>query len=95
MKPADYELICDKSRPLSNSTTLTVAEVPERLEDLLHLLGEAMIEGRGNHVRLTEIHLPMSRFPQMDSKFWHIPVEDCGEHPVLRLFFETQGDFTH
>ncbi|WP_026191413.1 MULTISPECIES: hypothetical protein [Methylosinus] len=95
MKPADYELVYDKARPLSNTTTLTVAEVPDRMEDLLHLLSEAMIEGRDNHSRLTEIHLPMSRFPQMDSKFWHIPVEDCGEHPVLRLFFETQSDFTH
>jgi hypothetical protein len=95
MKPADYELVCDKTLPLSNTTTLTVAEVPDRLEDLLHLLGEAMIGGFGNHARLTEIHLPMARFPQMDSKFWHIPVEDCGAHPVLRLFFETQSDFTH
>lgn len=95
MKPADYELVYDKTLPLSNTTTLTVAEVPDRLEDLLHLLGEAMIGGFGNHARLTEIHLPMARFPQMDSKFWHIPVEDCGAHPVLRLFFETQSDFTH
>jgi hypothetical protein len=95
MKPADYELVRDKTLPLTNTTTLTVAEVPDRLEDLLHLLGDAMIEGRGNNERLTEIHLPMSRFPEMDSKFWHIPVEDCGEHPILRLFFETQSDFTN
>jgi len=95
MKPADYERVYDKTLPISNTTTLTVAEVPDRLEDLLHLLGEAMIGGFGNHARLTEIHLPMGRFPQMDSKFWHIPVEDCGAHPVLRLFFETQSDFAH
>lgn len=95
MKPADFRLVSDRTMPLSNSTSLRVTEVPERLEDLLQLLGEAMIEGFGKQARLTEIHLPMARFPQIESKFWHVPVEDCGAHPVLRLFFEATHDIGH
>lgn len=95
MKPADYERVFEKAMPLSSTTTLTVTEVPERLEDLLHLLGSAMVEGFGKQKRLTEIHLPMARFPELGSKFWHVPVEDCGELHVLRLFFEAPETSAH
>jgi hypothetical protein len=95
MKPADYERVFDKAMPLSSTTTLTVTEVPDRLEDLLHLLGSAMVGGFGKQKRLTQIHLPMARFPELGSKFWHVPVEDCGDLHVLRLFFETPETSAH
>lgn len=95
MKPANFERVFDKTLPLSSTTTLTVTEVPERVEDLLTLLDSAMIGGFDNHTRLTEIHLPMARFPYMGSKFWHVPVEDCGDLHVLRLFFETPENSAH
>jgi hypothetical protein len=95
MKPADFERVFDKTLPLSGTKTLTVTQVPDRLEDLLRLLGSAMIGGFGNQRRLTAIHLPMARFPDIDSKFWHVPVEDCGDSHVLRLFFETPDVSVH
>lgn len=88
MATANFEQDFDKAFALANNTILTVTEVPEREEELLKLLEHAMLRGFDNHARLTEIHLPMERFPFMDSKFWHVPIEDCGKSPVLRFFFE-------
>ena len=45
--------------------------------------------GLRNRAQLTEIHLPLERYPSIDSKFWHIPIEDSGDAHVLRFFFET------
>jgi hypothetical protein len=89
MAPMNDEQAFDKSLPLTNKKTLTVTSVPEKQDDLLKLLERAMLRGFANHVRLTEIHLPMGRFPSMDSKFWHVPIEDCGDAQVMRFFFET------
>ena len=88
MAPATIEHDFDRSFSLAKNTVLTVTEVPEREEELLRLLERAMLRGFDTHAPLTQIHLPMERFPHMDSKFWHVPVEDCGEAQVLRFFFE-------
>lgn len=85
---ANIERPFDKIFPLANNTMLTVTEVPDCEEQLLKLMETAMMRGFDSHVRLTEIHLPLSRFPSMDSKFWHVPIEDCGDAQVLRFFFE-------
>ena len=89
MAAPNYEQTFEKSLPLTKKTMLTVTSVPEKQDDLLKLLERAMLNGFANHGRLTEIHLPMGRFPSMDSKFWHVPIEDCGDTHVLRFFFET------
>jgi hypothetical protein len=88
MATAGIERVSDKTFPVAQRTMLTVTEVPECEEALLKLLECAMLRGFDDHTRLTEIHLPMERFPFMDSKFWHVPIEDCGAAQVLRLFFE-------
>jgi hypothetical protein len=88
MAPVNYEQAFDKALPLTESMSLTVTPVPEREDELLQLLDRAMLKGIANHARLTEIHLPLARFPSLDSKFWHVPIEDCGEAQVLRFFFE-------
>ena len=88
MASSIFERILDTAVPFDGGATLTVTEVPEREEDLLKLLDRAMLRGFRNHAPLTQIHLPLERFPYMESKFWHIPVEDCGEAQVLRFFFE-------
>ena len=89
MAPANFEHLFDKTFALADNTILTVTEVPDCEEQLLKLLERAMLRGFDNHARLTHIHLPMERFPFMDSKFWHVPIEDCGETQVLRFFFES------
>ncbi len=88
MATADFEQLFDKTSLIAENMILTVTEVPERQEELIQLLERAMLRGFDNHARLTEIHLPMERFPFIDSKFWHVPVEDCGKAQVLRFFFE-------
>jgi hypothetical protein len=88
MATVSLEQYFDKVVPLPNNTLLTVTAAPEREDELLKILDGAMLRGFDAHAPLTEIHLPLSRFPFMASKFWHVPVEDCGEAQVLRLFFE-------
>jgi len=87
MASSQCEQMFDRAFPLANQTMLTVAAAPERQEELLDLLDRAMARGLRHKSRLCEIHVPFERFPLMDSKFWHIPVEDSGDPQVLRLFF--------
>ena len=89
MASSQCEQMFDHAFPLANQTMLTVAAAPERQEELLDLLDRAMARGLRHKSRLCEIHVPFERFPLMDSKFWHIPVEDSGDAHVLRFFFET------
>jgi hypothetical protein len=89
MAPVNLEQLFEKTFPLANNTILTVTEVPECEEQLLRLFERAMLRGFDNHAPLTQIQLPMERFPDLDSKFWHVPIEDCGAAQVLRFFFET------
>jgi hypothetical protein len=88
MATATLEQYFDKVVPLPNNTLLTVTAAPEREDELLKILDGAMLRGFDARAPLTAIHLPLERFPFMASKYWHVPVEDCGDAPVLRLFFE-------
>lgn len=86
---ANSEQLFERALPLANRTTmLTVTQAPEHEQELLCLLDHAMTRGLRNRAQLTEIHLPFERYPFMDSKFWHIPIQDSGDTQVLRLFFE-------
>jgi hypothetical protein len=91
----EVQQVFDKSTELSNRTMLTVTEVPKCEDELLKLLERAMVGGFLNHAPLTEIHLPMEKFPHIESKFWHVPVEDCGESQVLRFFFAKTDSKRH
>ncbi len=83
-----FDQLLDGAFHLANQTSLTVTQAPEHEEELLGMLEQALVRGLRNRTQLTEIHVPLERFPTMDSKFWHIPVEDSGEAKVLRFFFE-------
>lgn len=95
MAPVSLEQLFEKTFPLANNTILTVTEVPDCEEQLLKLFERAMLRGFDNHAPLTQIQLPMERFPDLDSKFWHVPIEDCGAAQVLRFFFETPQTPAH
>jgi hypothetical protein len=90
MAVVNFEQVFDRASKLANHTMLTVTQAPEHEQELLGLLERALMRGLRNNAQLTEIHLPFERFPFMDSKFWHVPVEDSGDAGVLRFFFETQ-----
>jgi hypothetical protein len=87
MASSQCEQLFDSAFPLTNQTVLTVAAAPERQEELIDLLDRAMARGLRHKARLYEIHVPFERFPLMDSKFWHVPIEDSGDPQILRLFF--------
>ncbi|MFY9627318.1 MAG: hypothetical protein WAK03_04085 [Methylocystis sp.] len=89
MASVNFEQIFDRALPIANNVMLTVTQAPEREQDLLEMLERAMMRGMRERAQLTQIHVPFERFPFMDSKFWHIPVEDSGDTGVLRFFFET------
>jgi len=89
MAAARFDRAFDRSLAIAKNVTLTVTRAPERDADLLGMLEGAMMRGRSNHAQLTQIQVPFERYPNMDSKFWHIPVEDSGDTQVLRFFFET------
>jgi len=89
MAAVSFDRAFDRSLAVAKNVTLTVTQAPECAADLLGMLEGAMMRGQRNHTRLMQIQLPFERFPNMDSKFWHIPVEDSGDAHVLRFFFET------
>ena len=92
MPVSNADQFFDKVFPLSNNIIMKVATAPESEEQLFKLIENAMLRGFDTRVPLKEIHLPRERFPSVDSKFWHIPVEDCGAAPVLRFFFEAPAE---
>lgn len=92
MPVSNADQFFDKVFPLSNNIIMKVATAPESEEQLFKLIENAMLRGFDTHAPLKEIHLPLERFPTIDSKFWHIPIEDCGAAPVLRLFFEPAAE---
>jgi hypothetical protein len=89
MASANFDQLLDRAFPIADQTMLAVTQAPEDQRELLDLLDRAITRGLRNRAQLTEIHVPFERFPFMDSKFWHIPVEDSGDPQVLRLFFES------
>jgi len=92
MPVSNADQFFDKVFPLSNNIIMKVATAPESEEQLFKLIENAMLRGFDTRAPLKEIHLPRERFPSVDSKFWHIPVEDSGEAPVLRFFFESPAE---
>ena len=92
MPVSNADQFFDKVFPLSNNIIMKVSTAPESEEQLFKLIENAMLRGFDTRAPLKEIHLPRERFPSVDSKFWHIPVEDSGEAPVLRFFFEAPAE---
>lgn len=88
MPGTSAEEFFDKAFPLANNIIMKVTSAPENEKELFSLIETAMLRGFDTQVPLREIHLPIERFPTIDSKFWHIPIEDSGAAPILRLFFE-------
>ena len=91
MATVKFEQAFDKALSLAEQHHLTVTPVPDREEELLKLFERAMVKGFDNHARLTQIQLPMERFPSLDSKFWHVPIEDCGDVPGVALLLRNAG----
>ncbi len=87
MALVNFDQLFEGTFHFANRTTLTVTQAPEQAEELLGMLEHALARGLRNRALLTEIHVPLERFPNMNSKFWHIPIEDSGEAKVLRFFF--------
>jgi hypothetical protein len=92
MPGSSAEQFFDKAFPLANNRIMKVSNAPESEAQLFSVIENAMLRGFDTHAPLKEIHLPLERFPTIDSKFWHIPIEDCGAAPVLRLFFEPAAE---
>ena len=92
MPGSSAEQFFDKAFPLANNRIMKVSNAPESEAQLFSVIENAMLRGFDTRAPLKEIHLPRERFPSVDSKFWHIPVEDCGAAPVLRFFFEAPAE---
>ena len=67
--------------------SVTVTEVPEHEIQLMDLLDKAIELACRKQTALTEIQLPMSRFPSVGAEYWHVPVRDSGDQGVLRLIY--------
>jgi hypothetical protein len=92
MPGSSAEQFFDKAFTLANNIIMKVSSAPESETQLFRLIETAMLRGFDTQAPLKEIHLPLERFPSVDSKFWHIPIEDSGAAPVLRFFFEAPAD---
>lgn len=94
MPASNLEQFFDKAFPLANNIIMSVSTAPESEAQLFRLIENAMLRGFDTRAPLKEVHLPRERFPSVDSKFWHIPIEDSGPAPVLRFFFEAPAELT-
>jgi len=88
MAAATCEQLFDRAFPLADRTMMTVAQAPESQEELIELLDRAVSRSLRTRAKLRLIQAPLERFPQLDSKFWHIPVEDSGNPQVVRFVFD-------
>lgn len=88
MAAATCEQLFDRAFPLADRTMMTVAQAPESQEELIDLLDRAVSRSLRTRAKLRQIQAPLERFPQLDSKFWHIPVEDSGNPQVVRFVFD-------
>jgi hypothetical protein len=84
----EFEQMLHAVLPSLGKTSLTLTEFPRREDDLVSLLERAVVSGRLSKTHLTEIHLPMQLYPDMEATFAHVPIVDSGDADVVRLFFE-------
>jgi len=92
MHEASLDQFLEKSFPIANNLVLTVSAAPENETQLFKVLESAVVHGFDGRGHLREIQLTMERFPSIDSKFWHVPVEDSGKEPLLSFLFEIPSD---
>ncbi|MDO9441045.1 MAG: hypothetical protein Q7T73_09160 [Beijerinckiaceae bacterium] len=76
----------------SDRISVTVTDVPDLEVDLRELLDKALEMATRKRTVLSEIQLPMSRFPAVGAQYWHVPVTDSGNHGVVRLIYGEQID---
>jgi hypothetical protein len=84
----EFEQMLHAVLPSLGKTSLTLTELPRSEDDLVSLLERAVVSGRLSKTHLTEIHLPMQMYPDMEATFAHVPIVDSGDADVVRLFFE-------
>lgn len=92
MAAATCEQLFDRAFPLADRSMMTVAQAPESQGELIDLLDRAVSRSLRTKAKLNVIQVPLERFPQLDSKFWHIPVEDSGDPQVVRFVFDAPTD---
>ena len=84
----EFEQMLHAVLPSAGKTSLTLTEFPRREDELVELLEKAVVSGRLSKTHLTEIHLPMQLYPDMEASFAQVPIVDSGKADVVRLFFE-------
>ena len=92
MAAATCEQLFERAFPVAGRSMMTVAQAPESQEELIELLDRAVSRSLRTRAKLSVIQAPLERFPQLDSKFWHIPVEDSGNPQVVRFVFDVPSE---
>jgi hypothetical protein len=72
--------------------SVTVTDIPEHEIQLLDLLDKALEMATRKRTVLSEIQLPMARFPSVGAQYWHVPVTDSGDNGVVRLVYGQEID---
>jgi hypothetical protein len=88
MSPTEFDRLVEALIPAVGRTTLTLTEIPASEGELLRILECAVVVGNRRCAPLAEIHLPLDVFPNSDTAFWHVPIEDASREGVVRLVFE-------
>ena len=90
MSMSEFERLLEVIIPASGSTALTLTQTPMNPGDLVRWLEQAIVAGNRRAAPLSEIHMPMSAYPDFGTHFWHLPIEDSGSDGVVRLVFTAQ-----
>ena len=65
-----------------------VTDAPEDHGQLCSLLDDALALARRQGFPLRKIQIGLSRYPQIDTKYWHVTVENYCDPRVVRLIFD-------
>jgi hypothetical protein len=62
------------------------ADLPADEPELLRRFSTVLKASNRHHTRISEVLVPLARYPSLANTFWHIPIVDSQE-PCLRVLY--------
>jgi hypothetical protein len=71
--------------------TVRTSDLPASEPDLLKRLDAVLAASSRHRMPISEIHVPLARYPALATTFWHIPIVDSRE-PVFRVVYSAAAE---
>lgn len=72
--------------PAGSIPTVRLCELPESEPQLLKRLNAVVAAASRHRVPISEIQVPLARYPNLAHTFWHIPIVDSPK-PAVRVVY--------